>query len=64
MRYIVFSTALILSFELLGASIATAMPADGSAIVKANSNSRETIQVLDGCGHHHHRNHHGHCVMN
>jgi hypothetical protein len=46
---------------LLGASIASAMPAD-SAIVKANSNSREVIQVLDGCGHHQHRNHHGHCV--
>jgi hypothetical protein len=61
MRYIVFSSALILSFELLGASIATAMPAD-SAIVKANSNSREVIQVLDGCGHHRHRNHFGHCV--
>ena len=61
MRYIVFSIALILSIELLGVSIATAMPAD-SAIVKANSNSREVIQVLDGCGHHRHRNHHGHCV--
>jgi hypothetical protein len=63
MRYIVFSTALTLSFELLGASIATAMPAD-IAIVKTNSNSREVIQVLDGCGHHHHRNRHGHCVPN
>lgn len=61
MRYIVFSSALILGFELLGASIATAMPAD-SAIVKAISNSREVIQVLDGCGHHRHRNRHGHCV--
>jgi hypothetical protein len=61
MRYILFSSALILSFELLGASIATAMLAD-SAIVKANSNSREVIQVLDGCGHHQHRNRHGHGV--
>jgi hypothetical protein len=61
MRYIVFSSALILCFELLGASIATAMPAD-SAIVKAISNSREVIQVLHGCGHNHHRNRHGHCV--
>jgi hypothetical protein len=40
MRYIAFSSALILSFELLGASMAIAMPVD-SAIVKANSNSRE-----------------------
>jgi hypothetical protein len=64
MRHIVFSSALILSFELLGASIAAAMPADGSAIVKANSNSREVTQVSDGCGHHRHRNHHGHCVHN
>jgi hypothetical protein len=64
MRYIVFSSALILSFELLGASIATAMPADSSAIVKANANSRETIQVSDGCGSHRHRNRSGHCVNN
>ena len=52
MRYIVFSSALILSLELLGTSIATAMPADGSAIVKANANSKETVQVSDGCGSH------------
>jgi hypothetical protein len=64
MRYIVFSSAFILSFGLLGASIATAMSVDHSAIVKANSDSKEVIQVLDGCGHHRHRNHYGHCVHN
>jgi hypothetical protein len=64
MRYIVFSSALILSFELLGTSIATATPVDHSAIVKAISNSREVIQVLDGCGHYRHRNSRGHCVDN
>jgi hypothetical protein len=49
---------------LLGTSIATATPADSSAIVKANANSRETIQVSNGCGHHRHRNRSGHCVPN
>jgi hypothetical protein len=64
MRHIVFSSALILSFELLGASIAAAMPVDHSTIVKANSNSSDVIQVLDGCGHHRHRGPHGHCTHN
>jgi hypothetical protein len=49
MRYAIFG-ALILSLELLGASIAAAaMPANGNAIVKAGS-SRDVIQVYGGCG--------------
>jgi len=64
MRYIVFSSALILSLELLGASIATAMPVDSAIAKAAASNSSDVIQVLDGCGHHHHRDRHGHCRMN
>jgi hypothetical protein len=49
MRYAIFG-AMILSLELLGASIpASAMPASGNVIVKANS-SRDVIQVFGGCG--------------
>jgi hypothetical protein len=48
MRYAIFG-ALILSLELLGVSVAGAMPANGNAVVKANS-SRDVIQVGGGCG--------------
>jgi hypothetical protein len=49
MRYAIFG-ALILGLELLGASIASAaMPANGNAVVKADS-SRDVIQVWGGCG--------------
>jgi hypothetical protein len=49
MRYAIFG-AVILSLELFGVSFAAAaMPANGSAIVKANS-SRDVIQVFGGCG--------------
>lgn len=60
MRYAIFG-ALILSLELFGVSFATAaMPANGSAIVKANS--RDVIQVAGGCGRHHHRDSKHNCV--
>jgi hypothetical protein len=49
MRYAIFA-ALILSLELFGVSVAAAaMPANGSALVKANS-STGVIQVGGGCG--------------
>jgi hypothetical protein len=60
MRYIVFSSALIVSLELFGASIANAIPTNGSAIVRANST--DVIKVLDGCGKHYHRDKSGACV--
>ena len=63
MRYIVFSSALILSLELLGASIATAMPLAGSAVV-ASSSSTDVIEVSGGCGWFRHRGPHGHCTHN
>jgi hypothetical protein len=62
MRYAIFGAALILSLELLGASIATAMPANRNAIVKANST--DVIKVIDGCGIHQHRDKTGTCVGN
>jgi hypothetical protein len=47
MRYAIFG-AIILSLQLLGASVpASAMPASGNVIVKANSS---VIQVFGGCG--------------
>jgi hypothetical protein len=61
MRYIVFSSALILSLELFGASVATALPANGGGIVKANS-SKDLIQVGGGCGRHRHRDAKGNCT--
>jgi hypothetical protein len=49
MRYAIFG-ALILSLELVGASIATAaMPVNGNAVVKADS-SKDLIPVMQGCG--------------
>jgi hypothetical protein len=48
MRYAIFC-ALILSLELVGVSVAAAIPANGNAIVKAGS-SRDVIQVYGGCG--------------
>jgi hypothetical protein len=49
MRYAIFG-ALILSLELLAVSVASAaMPANRSAVVKADS-SRDVIQVWGGCG--------------
>ena len=59
MRYILFSSALILGLELFGTSIAAALPANG-AIVKTNP-SRDAIQVMQGCGKHH-RDRAGQCV--
>jgi len=56
MRYAIFG-ALILSMELLGASIpASAMPPNGAPIVKAGSSSN-VIQVMEGCGAKYKRNH-------
>jgi hypothetical protein len=49
MRYAIFG-ALILSLELLGASIpASAMSANGNATLKADL-PRDVIQVYAGCG--------------
>jgi hypothetical protein len=59
MRYAIFG-ALILSLELLGVSIASAaMPANGNAVLKANS-SRDVIPVMEGCGAKYKRNHRTH----
>jgi hypothetical protein len=60
MRYAIFGAALILSLELFGASIATAMPANGNAVVK--DNSTDVIQVMQGCGKHYHRDKAQQCV--
>jgi hypothetical protein len=49
MRYAIFGAALILGLELLGMSIAGAMPASGNTIVKTYP-SGDVIQVGDGCG--------------
>jgi hypothetical protein len=48
MRYAIFLGALIVSLDLLGASIANAVPVSGNAIV--NANSRDLIPVMQGCG--------------
>jgi hypothetical protein len=48
MRYAIFG-ALILTLEFLGASIpASAMPANGNAIVKAGTS--DVVRVFAGCG--------------
>jgi hypothetical protein len=49
MRYFLLFGSLMVSLDLFGASIATAMPANGSAIVKADS-SKNVIEVFGGCG--------------
>jgi hypothetical protein len=48
MRFAIFG-ALILSMELFGVSVAGAIPASGSVIVKADY-SKEFIPVMGGCG--------------
>ena len=48
MRYAIFGL-LILSLELLGASVAGAIPANGNGFVKVDS-SRDVIPVMQGCG--------------
>jgi hypothetical protein len=49
MRYAIFG-ALILSLELVGASVAAAaIPANGNAVSKVVS-SRDVIPVMQGCG--------------
>ena len=47
MRYVLFFGSLFVSLQLFGASIATAMPANGSAIVKADL-SKNVIEVFGG----------------
>jgi hypothetical protein len=49
MRYAIFGV-LVLGLEFLGLSSASAaMPANGNAVVKADS-SRDVIPVMQGCG--------------
>jgi hypothetical protein len=48
MRYAILGM-LVLGLEFLGASIASAIPANGNAVVKAAS-SEDVIQVWGGCG--------------
>jgi hypothetical protein len=59
MRHIAFLATLIVSLELLGASVATAMPAN-KAVVKASSTN--LMQVMQGCGKHYHRDKANQCV--
>jgi hypothetical protein len=54
MRYAIFGL-LILSLELLGVSVAGAIPTNGNAIVKAGSS--DVIPVMEGCGAKYKRNH-------
>jgi hypothetical protein len=49
MRYVLLFGWLMVSLELFGGSIATAMPANGSVIVKADS-SKNVIEIFGGCG--------------
>jgi hypothetical protein len=49
MRYFLLFGSLVVSLELFGASIATALPANGSAIVKAEP-SKNVVEVFAGCG--------------
>ena len=49
MRSVILFGLLVVSLELLGASIASAMPTNGSTIVKAEL-SRSVIEIFGGCG--------------
>jgi hypothetical protein len=59
MRYVVFLATMIVSLELLGASVAIAMPSN-KAVVRASSIN--VIQVMQGCGKHYHRDKTNQCV--
>jgi len=62
MRAILAAIVFAAGIGFVGASSASATPANGLAIVGASQHTDLLNQVRDGCGREHHRNRWGHCV--
>jgi hypothetical protein len=62
MRTILAAVIVAAGIGVVSVYSASATPASGSAVAGASQHTDLVIDVAGGCGRHHHRNRHGHCV--
>jgi hypothetical protein len=62
MRNLVIAIVMAAGASLIGATVASAAPANGQTIAQAAEHGSYVTDVAGGCGHGWHRNRWGHCV--